>query len=413
MLIVAVFIACILGIGLGSCLVLVRFEHDSVVRSQAWNLALTVAEGGVEEALARLNPGASAASAPDGSYGPLSRGLSGGSYDVLYTTSSGSALIYATGQVAVPSLSATVSRVVQVAATNTPLFTAPLAAKGPIDLNGSSLSTDSYNSADPYLSNNGQYPGYLSGKTSTNGDVATVSGLMDTGYIHVRGDLFLGPTATSGTAGTGVVSGVVHRDFNVDFPDVAAPSTVNWTPAAPLSLSTNGITYPNAFLQGGSYTISGLSGSVYVGAGVNVTLSISGNANVGDINIAGVGYNAGKLTIYMAGPSFTVNGDTTVDSGSVSGLTYFGLPGNNSIALNGPSDFVGTIYAPGADLSIVNAGDPWWYEDFDTFHLTGAVATRSVSVNGYDRCCFHFDENLGATSSPRRGYVATAWQVLH
>jgi hypothetical protein len=410
-LIITLFIACILGIGLGSCLMLVRYEHDSAVRSQAWNTALILAEGGVEEALAKLNPGASAALPVAGTYGPLSRSLAGGSYDVAYALTSASATIYATGRVTVPSISATLSRVVQVSATNAPLLTTALATKGQIEMNGGRLSSDSYDSADPNLSNNGQYPGWQSGKTSTNGDVAIVTGVSDASYVRVYGDLLLGPAASSGFTNFAVISGIVRHDFTVDFPDVVVPATVNWLPALPVTYSTNGMIYDKAFLQNGSFTISGLNGNLYVGEGVNVTLQISDAAVVGDIWIAGIGNNAGKLTIYMTGASFSVNGDMTVESGSVNGFTYFGLPGNAIITLNGTPDFIGTIYAPGTALSVINNSDPWSW-DYDTFNFTGSTVIGSVNVNGYSRSRFHYDENLKRAGTPRRGFVATAWNEL-
>ncbi len=410
-LMVSLFIACILGIALGSCLVMVRFEHDSAVRSQAWNAALTMAEGGIEEAMAKLNSGANsgvraAPQAPE-PFGPISRSLSGGSNVFSFGTVNGSPTISATGYVAVPSISATLTRVVQVTVTNAPLFTTALATTGMIDLDGSSFSTDSYDSADPNLSNPGHYPGYRSPQTSTNGDVATVGGLVDAGSTHIHGDLFLGPNASGSATNYGLVSGTVHNDLNVDFPGVVIPTTVSWLPAYPQTYSTNDITYSNAFFLGGSYTVSGLSGSVYVGPNANVTLLISGNARLGDIRVASDGFSSGSLTIYMAAASFTVGGDTTVDNGNATNLTYFGLPGNTSITLQGTTNFIGTLYAPAADLNI----DTWsWEYEFD---FIGSCVTKSVSVSGYGRCRFHYDENLGRSAAPRRGHLAVSWQELH
>ena len=57
-LLITLFIGAAIGIALGSYLLLVRAQNVSVVRSQAWNGALAMAEAGAEEALAQLNPGA-------------------------------------------------------------------------------------------------------------------------------------------------------------------------------------------------------------------------------------------------------------------------------------------------------------------------------------------------------------------
>jgi hypothetical protein len=410
-LVVALFIACILGIVLGSCLVMVRMEHDSVARSQAWNSAITLAEGGIEEALAQLNPGAGAPPPSDGVYGPLSRTLSGGAYDVMFTAANASAVIFSTGRVAVPSLSATLSRVVQVTATNAPLLTATLATAGAIELNGSGFSTDSFDSADQNHSNNGHYPGYLSNKLNTNGTVAAVGGLLDTSYTHIHGDLFMGPGATYSPGNNGSISGTVYNDLNVDFPEVVAPATQGWFTGLPGSTIIAGTIYDHAFSNSWSYVVSGMSGNIYIDAGVKVTLKISGNVNLGDVWIANSGINSGKLTIYMAGPTFALNGNLSVDSGNPTNFTYFGLPGNTSVALSGGPDFTGTIYAPAADLMIDNAADPFPGED-TTFSFIGAGVTKSMNLSGYTRFCFHYDENLKRAGSPRRGYLATSWHEV-
>src|SRR5687768_16517442 len=54
-LIVMVVVLAIAGITLGSYLNLVANQNLSVLRSMAWNSAISVAEAGVEEAMAHLN----------------------------------------------------------------------------------------------------------------------------------------------------------------------------------------------------------------------------------------------------------------------------------------------------------------------------------------------------------------------
>src|SRR5438552_17658575 len=83
-LMITLFTACIIGVALGSYLLLVRSQDILVVRSQAWNAALAMAEAGAEEAMAQLNPGATAdtvmvdrtangwGAPPGGAYGPIS-----------------------------------------------------------------------------------------------------------------------------------------------------------------------------------------------------------------------------------------------------------------------------------------------------------------------------------------------------
>src|SRR3974390_2722865 len=64
-----------------------------------------------------------------------------------------------------------------------------------INCNGSNNTTDSYNSANPTKSTNGQYDPT---KVSTNGDIACLSGLAQLDVAHINGALFLGPNASYG-----------------------------------------------------------------------------------------------------------------------------------------------------------------------------------------------------------------------
>src|SRR3954449_10290803 len=96
-LLVALGITLLLGLGVASYLMLLRWQHVSVARSQAWNTALAMAEAGLEEALAQMNPGAPQpvidrtangwGAAAGGFYGPMSRTLTNvGSYSVVIST---------------------------------------------------------------------------------------------------------------------------------------------------------------------------------------------------------------------------------------------------------------------------------------------------------------------------------------
>src|SRR5437867_296126 len=82
-LIMSLFVTAIIGLILASYLALIQTQNVSVARSQAWNAAMPVAEGGVEEALAQLNPGVGGGplnlaangweQKPGGNYGPQQR----------------------------------------------------------------------------------------------------------------------------------------------------------------------------------------------------------------------------------------------------------------------------------------------------------------------------------------------------
>jgi hypothetical protein len=67
-----------------SYLLLVGNQKSTVTRSQTWNAALTMAEAGVEEAMAQINasPGDFSANGWGNNFGPVTRTLIGGSYSV-------------------------------------------------------------------------------------------------------------------------------------------------------------------------------------------------------------------------------------------------------------------------------------------------------------------------------------------
>ena len=56
-LVITIVLGTILATLIGSYFCMIQTQHFSVARSQSWNQALTVAEAGVEEALALLNSG--------------------------------------------------------------------------------------------------------------------------------------------------------------------------------------------------------------------------------------------------------------------------------------------------------------------------------------------------------------------
>jgi hypothetical protein len=406
-LLITIMVATLLGITVGSYLLMVSAQNRSVARSQSWNAALAVSEAGVEEALAQLNLGAMASKidrtangwgAPSGGiYGPRSSSLSSGSYSVVYTDDK-YPVIYSTGYVAVPSIPITLSRVVRVDTTNVALFTFAMAAKNGIDLKGNGVGTDSFNSADPNFSQNGQY---LASKASTNGTIASFMGAVNVGAADVHGDVLLGPAATDTISKSGTVTGSVVNDFNFSFEDVRLP-TASWIYPSPNPQTIGAVNYQYVFTNNGDYQLSGLSGSVYVGTNANVRLYITGNASPAIIRVANSGTNSGNLALYMAGSSFTLSGSAMVDGGNAANLSYYGLPSNTTISFSGNASFIGTIYAPEADLKMGGGGS-------SVYDFVGACVVNTITMNGHFN--FHYDENL-AKSGPARGYVPRAWQEI-
>lgn len=401
------FTAMLIGIVLAGYLTLVRHQEVAVTRSQGWNAALTMAEAGVEEALAQLNSGAASFSSDlsangwgppaGGSFNLQSRALTGGRYDVRYFTNSLSPTptIYSTGYVTLPAMSATVARQVKVSTKTVPLINVAVAARYGITMSSGSLSADSYNSADAAHSDNGQYPSTFS-KRLNNGDVASMYGPVSFGGPNIQGDLFLGPSATG--AGGVTVSGTIYHDYNVEYPDVAAPpNAASWAPAG-VTLGKHD--FGPGF--GGDWWVND-SLPIVVRAGVRVRLYVATpNFNPSSIQIEGLNAFAGSLVIYQASgsASFVGTEPVHVDSHRADCFSYYGLAGVTSVTYTGNyNDFFGVIYAPSANV-MLNDG-------FGDMDFVGACIARSITINGSYK--FHYDENL-QQSGPIRGFFAKAWE---
>jgi hypothetical protein len=405
-LMVTLFMASLLGMFLVYYLNLIQTQRGFVARSQAWNASLSVAEAGVEEALAQLNPGAIVPSInraangwggpTGGEFGPMLRNLPGGSYSV-YLTSDTMPIIYSTGYATNLALGAVVKRTVRVTTTTTPAFSVALGAKNGVDFSGNGTMTDSFNSALTNLSNNGLYD---PGKTSTNGDVASVAGIVNVGNADISGKVILGPTATNSIGSNGQVTGGTSFDFNVDLWDVVVPQAA-WLQVAPKNQTIDGVSYNYVFDSPGSIysnSISGLNGSIYVGTNTQVTLLVSGSANIPTVRIAGGPGVAGNLTLYADGPTFSL---ATITNGNATNFVYLGTTNNTQVNFTGNSTFTGVLYAPEALVKLSGGGN-------NIVDFIGSIIGNTVKVTGHFQ--FHYDENLLRTLM--RGYQASSWQEL-
>jgi hypothetical protein len=273
-----------------------------------------------------------------------------------------------------------------------PLFAYAIAARTNIDMNGNGLSTDSFNSVSPTLSNIGRYTNTM---TSTNGDVAVLYGTLDLGNHTVVGDVFLGPTATL-VGSASQVSGTIRTDFNYCYPSVVPPDTRSWFSllATLPGTAPDGNSYDYVFTNSVDLIVPNLNGKVYVGTNAHVRL-LAQAGKTSQVKVAGVGStngDHGTLTIYIAAPSFSIGGSGAIDGGRAACLSYFGLSSNRTINYSGNAIFVGTLHAPDADL-LLNVGGS------GTFDIFGSLIAKTVTFNGH--FMFHFDEDL-LTAGPKR-----------
>jgi choice-of-anchor A domain-containing protein len=85
--------------------------------------------------------------------------------------------------------------------------------------------------------------------------------------------------------------------------------------------------------------------------------------------------------------------------GYAKNFQIYGLPSLTSVSFHGNAGFVGTIYAPEADMTGGGGGN-------NVQDTSGAMVVKSVTLNGHWN--FHYDQSL-KTFGPTLGWVATKW----
>lgn len=417
-LLLALVIGTIIGIVMGSYMALVGSQNRAVIRSQAWNYEIAVAEAGLEEALTQLYYHPTDLSA-DGwvlatNSFMKSRALTNAYYTVLISNVM-PPVVYSYGYTMIPGTTNYMKpRIVRIGTVSNALFRRGLVARGNIDMSGNNVMTDSFDSADPLLSTNGRYD---PAKARDNGDVATNLGLVNSLsignaeiYGHAAtgpgGSLSVGPTGGVGSrtwhnaGNNGVESGWFTDDMNVNFPDVNPP----FNSGASVGSGSSGGTNYTYLIGSGNFIASGLSMS-----GQN-KMAVTGNAVLyvtGDVSLSGQSFiyiaPGASLQLYVGGASTSISGNGVANANANStNFFYYGLPSNTDVKLTGNAAFTGIIYAPQAAFTLGGGGN-------DLYDFVGASVTGSVKMNGHYN--FHYDEalaRLGASS----GYVATSWNEL-
>jgi hypothetical protein len=414
---VGLITASILGATLASYLVLVSHQYASTIRAQSWNMAIPVAEAGVDEALAHLNFNTNRNSSGWAVTGPycfsktntLNDGTS--NYFVVGISNMTAPVIVARGFVPAPNCVGFISRTIRVTTEKSGLFQMAMLAKGTINMNGNNVKTDSYDSTDPNYSNNGGYPSHHPEKTKGHGDIATNAGLINSlnlGNANIFGKASTGPGGGLDLGNNGLVgspqfqtnaayraahqdpaqpnveAGYFTDDMNVDIPDVQRPWPAGIVARDPLRhVTIDGVLY-DYMLDNGNYELSRFSGKLLVQG--NAVLLVTDSFSMAGQDVLRIGEH-GSLKLYVAAPSATIAGQGMVnDRGSPTNLCYYGLPTNTSLDYTGNGQLTGIVYAPNADFSLKGGGNQ--YEDF-----CGASVTQTVKMYGHFK--FHYDESLG------------------
>jgi hypothetical protein len=451
----------LLGVAMASYLKLVSQEYSIAHRSQSWNMAMPVAEAGVEEALTHLYFNAPSNMVSDGwtqtngnafvKQRVLCQDEDQNAWYQVIIVGTNNPIIFSQGYVRLRAQTNDISRKVLVTTRRDGLFTKGMVAKEQIDLNGNGVTADSFDSADPNFSTNG---GYDPGKRKDNGDIASNSGLinsLDVGNADIWGSIATGPgggvaIGPQGSVGdlawlasgtNGIQEGHYTSDMNVSFPTVAVPFTDGYfTPTRqtiaettitmvtnPVVVTTgNGndkITTTNGYnivtniatanepvyvlSASGNWMIhGGLDGSLIVRSNVHASLLVTDSFKFSAKQSIKIESGA-SLKFYMQGASADIGGQGIFnENGNPTNFFYFGLPSNTGLSIKGNGGFTGIIYAPEASFTLSGGG-----KDLEDF--IGASVTMSVNMNGHFN--FHYDENL-ARLFCNRGYIVTSWQEL-
>ncbi len=427
-LVVTLLLCCVLGILMGGYLWLVKTQHLSVARAQAWNAAMVVAESGVEEAMAHLNSGVTAPNLAANSWQLIAPGTFrktnglGSSYAVVLITIPPASTdpyptILSTGYVPAPISTSRVSRVVQIHTKPKPDVPMPAAmvVSTTVNFNGFNITTDSFDSTDTNYSTAGTYD---PAKASDKGDVVSLSAVIDSvqignakvkGTVHVPpgGDVDVGAAGSVGDKGwveggnQGIQDGHVVDDVNYTFPDAALPPQNYWLTPVPGNYKIKGVNYKYVLNSTSPWKLNSLDGGVYVN-GPNVVLYVTDSISLGSKMEIRIAPNS-SFKLYMGGASADISGSGIInETGLAKNFIYYGLPSNTSVKFGAQVGFVGTLYAPQAAFSLGGGGK-------NIFDFVGASITKSAKMNGHYN--FHYDQAL-PTSQPGIGYLASSWDEL-
>ena len=459
-LVISLSVVAVAAIVLASYFLIVQNQSSSVARSQSWNTTISVAEAGLEEGLALINKGTPAIitlpmawtngvtsdgwTASSNMYSltrTITNGISG-TYTVSVDLSTVTALqgptITSVGTVPYTSVpwifssatsgsgpflaasvnggstnTTTMGRKVQIQTVLNSLFSAAVLTRSNFNMSGNNCVIDSFDSSSSSYSTAGQYDVT---KRKANGNLATdssVVGDISIGQGNIWGHVYTGPgtvqsavqVGSQGAVGdaawnasnSGIETGFWSGDFNVNIPDVPTPTFAGGV----LPVAKSGVIN----IVGGNYIAASDPGAALNITGPT-TLWIQGSFSPAGITIATT--NNASLILFVgratgSGDSMSFAGNTTVNQpGYAANLQFYGLPSLTSISIHGNGGFIGTIYAPEADMTGGGGGN-------NTQDTAGAMVVNSCSLNGHWN--FHYDERLAAVG-PSRGWIPKNWTEL-
>ena len=408
----ALILTLIISFIVASTLHLCLQEYRLSVNSSSRVTALHAAEAGAalacEELFKQIKGGSGAWSGWTSSETTMQMGWSNltstmdPSFDASYFVSVNTATytITSSGRVAVATFQDPTERAIEIILrpVEFSVFEYGMLAKDLID-NSGHMYMDSFNSSDPARSTNGQYDPDKAGDNMT---VATASeedpGFKGSGNGTINGNVAVAPGGSFDLSGDFTITGDQTYDAEAEFPDVEVPFSTSFTRSSiesDTTISVSGsrdVSVPKINIGGEDHlTITG-SGTcrIYIDEDVSVG---------GDSTIRLVPDPAGAdLAVELyANKTVNISGGGVVNgSNRAINFSIWGTENCEDINYSGQADYVGTIYAPYAELKVSGQGG-----------ITGAVVAYKITYSGDG--AFHFDESLLGSDDPDRAFSLVRW----
>jgi len=420
-ILVVVIVMCgIVGATLIAYLGMVSSQERFVHRSAVWNSCIVLCESGVEEALAHINHRNTASNFAINGWSYSSgafhkdppRYMNGGRCEIMISTSY-PPVITASAKLPAPMNAGEVVRSVRVGTKVSRVFPQAILSKSRVTLGGSGR-VDSFNSTNILESLNGQYSEPLATAQATIASLTRNATDFNVGNVDVFGYVATGPGAVVNVGPNGVVgskpfalnplnggrieTGHIRNDFNVYIVDAPLPPNFS---ALPIPLAGRNI-------GGTNYTYVAASGdysAININMGNGETFLVTGRARIlvtGNVTLTGdsaiiLTTNA-TVEWYQAGGTVNMGGKGVVNGrGFAKDFQLIGLRTCNSISYSGSFQFIGTVYAPSATVTLDGSADAY-----------GAVVGNSIELKG--GMGLHYDEALNSPQKIR--FIASTWQEI-
>ena len=404
----------VIGLALLTFLQLGKNQNQLVFRAQVWNACMPLAEAGLEDALNHCGWNSSnwissgwSLSSSNTVYRSNTLSTADGWYSVSIATNglvTNTVTITSIGYYPMPGSPTYVARTVKVVASKLAVYKFAIYGASLISFNGNGIVVDSYDSRSPAKSLLGMYNAALAGDK---GDVGTYNGKSasyDIGNGNIWGHVYMGPGGTvncgaNGKAGSvswqktgpksGVESGWLRTDLNVNIPTVVAPPS-GGVPAL-RNTKIGGKTYDFVF-SSGSYQESTITGGAIVTG--DAVIYCTGKFDVDKFVIQ---TNA-SVILYVGGS--VRFGDSNNQTKRAANFEVLGLP--TCLSLDLDNDFMGAVYAPQSSTTL--NGNKAIY---------GSICAQFITLKGGSD--IHYDEALAdpiSFKNQKRGFVISSWTEL-